>query len=185
MDENDLSIIELWADAVPKGGVVVEIGSMMGRSAAAWAMTCDPSVTIYCLDLWGGEPTNQIFDDETTLRENQPRKGDVNSMVTFAQNVGHHPNIIMAQISREMLVPLECALIRPDVVFLDAAHKNPDDWNLIQAWLPRIKPGGMLCGHDNSPSWPDVMLNVMRLETNLRQTVTSYKNWSSLWSFRV
>jgi predicted O-methyltransferase YrrM len=35
-----------------------------------------------------------------------------------------------------------------DMVFIDADHSHPAPLNDIQAWLPKLKPDGLLCGHD-------------------------------------
>lgn len=51
MVEPELKIIESWASNVPKNGVV-EIGSFFGRNAVCWALTADPSVKIFCGDMF-------------------------------------------------------------------------------------------------------------------------------------
>jgi hypothetical protein len=35
-----------------------------------------------------------------------------------------------------------------DFVFLDASNRYPDHLNYIKAWLPKVKPGGVIGGHD-------------------------------------
>jgi hypothetical protein len=52
MVESELKVIEEWAYNIPKNGVIVEIGTFFGRSAVCWAMSSDPSVKIYCGDIW-------------------------------------------------------------------------------------------------------------------------------------
>lgn len=39
----------------------------------------------------------------------------------------------------------------PDFVFIDANHTYDDVRADIRAWLPKVKPGGILAGHDYSP----------------------------------
>lgn len=47
-----------------------------------------------------------------------------------------------------------------DFVFIDANHKYPSVVQDIAAWRPKIKPGGLICGHDYSQDYPGVMLAV-------------------------
>jgi predicted O-methyltransferase YrrM len=44
-----------------------------------------------------------------------------------------------------------------DFVFIDGSHKYEDVVADIKAWLPKIKKGGFLAGHDYSFGWPDVV----------------------------
>jgi predicted O-methyltransferase YrrM len=44
-----------------------------------------------------------------------------------------------------------------DFVFIDAAHEYEDVQNDIEAWLPKIKTGGIIAGHDYIPTYPGVM----------------------------
>jgi hypothetical protein len=43
-----------------------------------------------------------------------------------------------------------------DFVFLDADHKYETIKADIQHWLPKIKPGGIIGGHDYSQSFPGI-----------------------------
>ena len=43
-----------------------------------------------------------------------------------------------------------------DFIFIDACHDYAD----IQAWLPKVKAGGLLCGHDHDHDHPGVMAAV-------------------------
>ncbi len=41
-------------------------------------------------------------------------------------------------------------------VWIDAVHDYSHCKEDIAAWLPLIRPGGMIGGHDHTPSWPGV-----------------------------
>ena len=166
MNESELRCIERWASAVPENGVIVEVGSLYGRSAVAWAKSCDPSVNVYCVD---------AFFDPTTGADFYPQ---------FQENTKDIPNIIP--------VPNLCPWFpysryvdrAADIFFIDAAHKNPNDWEIIQFALKNLKSGGLLCGHDYLSMFPDVKLNVNRLEEMLGKQATFYSG-TSLWSFVI
>ena len=64
-----------------------------------------------------------------------------------------------------------------DMVFLDGQHEYEAVKADIYAWLPKIKPGGLLAGDDYQPSWPGVIQAVDELLPE--HTVT---NW---WQYRL
>jgi len=43
-----------------------------------------------------------------------------------------------------------------DFVYVDALHTYDDTSDLLRAYLPKIRPGGVLGGHDYSDDYPDV-----------------------------
>ncbi len=47
-----------------------------------------------------------------------------------------------------------------DFVFIDADHAYESVLKDIKAWLPKVKPGGLIAGHDYSQDFPGVMLAV-------------------------
>jgi hypothetical protein len=74
-----------------------------------------------------------------------------------------------------------------DLFFLDGRHQNPEDIDAINYFLPLIKKGGILCGHDYYPierHTPDIIDNVRELEDRLNQKVVHPKG-TSLWMFKV
>ena len=62
-----------------------------------------------------------------------------------------------------------------DFAFIDAAHTTEQTTRNIQAWLPKLRPGGWLTGHDWN--WPSV---AKALDKELVQW-TKHQEW--VWSF--
>ena len=167
MSEIELQCIERWASEVPENGVIVEVGSLFGRSAVAWAKSCDPSVTVYCVDSFYDPKTDIDFYDE------------------FLENTKDIPNIISVMAACPWFKYSRHIHKKADVFFLDALHINPNDWDNILFGLRNINSGGLLCGHDYGVAdWPDVTENVKKLEEMLETPVTLYP-WTSLWSFVI
>lgn len=163
MEQRELAQIEKWASEVPNNGVIVEVGSYKGRSSYAWASSCYPSVTVYCMD--GFDPT--FYD---IFKENM--KGFNNVVIL--------PSIVPYQMPgwTDQLI---------DIFFLDAAHVNPEDIDAINYFFPLIKKGGLICGHDYYPDrdyCPDVVANVRELEIRLGKEVMN-PDGTSIWAFRI
>ena len=185
MSENELTIIEQLAQQVPENGIIIEVGSMMGRTACAWAMSAHPSVKIYCLDIWSGDDTHNIsVSYEECIKYGYPIEGDFNTFETFQTNTQKFSNIIPIHVFDPFSIPHDVLNLSSNVVFIDASHKNPNDWFLISYWMKKIVPGGILCGHDLLPQFPDVEENVKKIEGILLKSVTRYPT-NSLWSFLI
>lgn len=58
-----------------------------------------------------------------------------------------------------------------DIIFIDAAHDYDSVLNDIKVWLPKVKNGGILAGHDYQPSFPSVIRAVDECfgKENIRQ----------------
>ena len=50
-----------------------------------------------------------------------------------------------------------------DFCFIDASHEYEDVKLDIEAWLPKVKSGGILAGHDYDPAWSGVVRAVDEL----------------------
>lgn len=61
-----------------------------------------------------------------------------------------------------------------DFCFIDGSHEYEDVKKDIEAWLPKIKKGGMLAGHDYSSSWDGVVKAVN--EVLERKNIKIYKS---------
>jgi hypothetical protein len=52
-----------------------------------------------------------------------------------------------------------------DLVFIDGNHGYSQVWRDLASWLPKVKPGGILCGHDcdaDYSSLPPALRSAMR-----------------------
>jgi hypothetical protein len=68
----------------------------------------------------------------------------------FAENVRRYRG---GEVIRPLMMPsLEAARLFPDasldLVFIDGNHGHGHVKQDILAWLPKVRPGGILCGHD-------------------------------------
>eukprot|EP00397_Hematodinium_sp_SG-2012_P044228 GEMP01049347.1.p1 GENE.GEMP01049347.1~~GEMP01049347.1.p1 ORF type:complete len:348 (+),score=70.00 GEMP01049347.1:279-1322(+) len=66
-----------------------------------------------------------------------------------------------------------------DIVFLDGCHLYHCIKEDLELWLPKVKPGGIIAGHDFSPQWPGVVLAVHEARRN--RAVTLGMDWMYWW----
>lgn len=133
-------------DVAPNPAHFVEIGSWKGRSAAFMCVeiaNSGKSIRFDCVDTWQGSDVHQAggaFEDPDCTSGNllhkfydnmRPAKGMFNALVMTSTDAA----ILYANKSL-------------DFVFIDADHEYPSVIQDISAWLPKIKTGGYLAGHD-------------------------------------
>ena len=125
----------------------VEVGSWAGRSSHA--VLSGNKGTVWCVDTWKG--SKEEFD----LTNPMAKQRDM--LEVFKKNVGHFPHLnIINKPSVE--AAKEFADKSVDIVFIDAGHSYEEVLEDIDAWLPKVKPGGVLAGHDYLPNtWMGVV----------------------------
>jgi hypothetical protein len=174
MKEAELCLLQDLAKEVPRDGTVVEVGSLYGLSAYTWATSADPSVTVYCIDPWVRE---QWIIDLVEKANPGCREFSLEAFLHYTQN---QPNIIPLQ----GFSPGDFQnWNRPvDIFFDDALHHNPPFRKNLRFWLSRMRPGGIMCGHDYCKEWPDVMKEVDALARELGVEVQT-RDW--VWWFKL
>lgn len=136
----------------PDGGTIVEIGSFLGRSAAFMAVeiaNSGKSIRFVCVDPFDGHLGSGLFDGRCSLN-------------TFQQNIAKGGASHLVETKK--MYSVDAATLfedrSVDFVFIDGAHDYDNVRADICAWLPKVKPGGVLSGHDYGPGWPMVEVAV-------------------------
>ena len=155
MSRAELLVLEDLARQVPPNGVVVELGSLYGRSSFTWATTVLPSVTVYCVDPW--ERDGWIIDLVEKQHENCPPfsfqqfQQYTRGLRNIKPIVGRSPDDV-----KTWTQPV-------DLYFDDSMHHNPHFRKNLYFWLRQMKPNSIMCGHDYCSKWPDVCTEVDEL----------------------
>lgn len=126
----------------------VEVGTWKGKSAAYMAVEIHNSnkkIKFDCVDSWEG--SEEHIDKNSPFYE--PLLEKENGLYNhFLENITPIKQII----NPIRLKSTDAALLYPDqslnCVFLDAAHDYDNVCKDIKSWLPKIKAGGILAGHD-------------------------------------
>jgi cephalosporin hydroxylase len=129
--------------APPEGSHFVEVGSWKGTSSAYMAVEIANSgkkIKFDCVDTWLGSPEHQKGD--------QP---EVNQGILF-EVFQNNMEPVKDYYTPVRMTSLEASALYEDYsldfVFIDAAHDTESVTNDIRAWLPKVKVGGYIGGHD-------------------------------------
>ena len=127
---------------------MIEIGSFTGESAEQFALSGKFS-SITCIDSWCNDPKSDAFVHcDMALAEQ-----------LFIIRTYKYPAITRI---KEFSVPASCRLNDHslDFVYIDADHEYDAVKQDILHWLPKVKHGGYIGGHDFSIYHPGVVIAV-------------------------
>ncbi len=146
--------------------VMAEIGSFAGGSALALAaLTCVQR--LYCIDGWVGS------EQDAVINEKYDEFGGDEIYKTFLRNVGPFlgdPIIPIRLLSEDAAKLPQLSTL--DAVLVDGDHSYPGCKKDTQLWVPKIRKGGIIIGHDYSDSFLGVMRAVDELGgCNIESTV--------------
>ncbi len=139
---------------IPDGGNFVEVGCWLGRSLGAFAefsREAKKAIWIGAVDTFNGKPAN---DEHAAILETHG--GNVE--MAFRANIhalGVDARVWATDSVRGADFYEDGTL---DAVFIDADHSEEAVSLDISAWWPKVKPGGILAGHDFD--WPGVRAGV-------------------------
>ena len=130
-----------------EGGPVIgaEVGVHRGDMSAA-LMRLHPRLWLYMVDAW----TEGVYTDDKdglagrTEAEALEDKAVASRQTEFAAG----RRLILHGRSQDAAEDLRGDRVRLDFVFLDADHSREALERDIGAWVPLIRPGGLLGGHD-------------------------------------
>ncbi|HMO74569.1 MAG TPA: class I SAM-dependent methyltransferase [Sphingopyxis sp.] len=133
---------DIYREAVDRyDGIFVEVGAWKGRSTAFLAVTAIRSgkpIDIHVVDTFEGS-------DEEAHRAD-PDIGDLRAV--FECNVAPVRHRLTVWQMRSVAAAALFDDASLDFVLLDGAHDHDSVRADIAAWLPKIRPGGWLCGDD-------------------------------------
>lgn len=158
---------------------VVEVGVAYGRSLAYLAERCSSHTAIWGVDVW----TEHMGGD------NLP--ADVFARM---QAYGSAQDACVGELTRAGVMDrvqlLNCGSLPAaamfadesvDLVFIDACHELEPCRADIKAWLPKVRPGGMLAGHDYSWNmFPGVVQAVCEAFGDRERTISGV-----VWKVRI
>lgn len=136
---------------------IIEVGTWKGASAIHMADICRSTLRhthIYCVDTWLGAPEFWTTLADTPERDLHLHHGYPQVYYQFISNVIHgghtrritpipNTSVTGAKILQHMGVQAE-------LIYIDGSHEYEDVKADIRAYLPLLKPGGVMFGDDYS-----------------------------------
>ena len=144
----DIAAYRNLCEQLPMGSRVAELGVWQGRSLCSVAdVIARKNLQVHAIDTFRGTPgeLDIVHDCDGKLRQ------------TFESNLvrfGISNHVVIHAGSTE-LIAQEMDAGSLQLVFIDADHGYESMIADIKAWLPKVKAGGVLCGHDYNKSSQD------------------------------
>jgi anaerobic magnesium-protoporphyrin IX monomethyl ester cyclase len=121
------------AEQIPKGGVVVEIGSYLGASACFFSLGChEKKGTVYCVDTWQNDAMSEGRRDTFSL---------------FLENTKQFKKAIVPLRGKSVEIAKNFDK-KIDLLFIDSDHSYEGVSSDVKAWMPHLKSGAMIVFHD-------------------------------------
>jgi predicted O-methyltransferase YrrM len=131
------------------GDVLVEVGCLLGRSACYLGDILKErgiKATLLCVDEWpalyGTGLKAQMECPFETFYANVRQAGLLDIVVPIRSKSARAAGFVKSNL---------------DFVFIDASHEYEDVKSDIAVWLPKVRPGGIVAGHDFDGTFPGVV----------------------------
>jgi len=166
----DLKALEFLAQTVPKYGIIIELGSLFGKSSWCLAKSCDPTVTVHCVDNW----QNIIHSKQENLNGKEITKELHIKYTNDCHNIVRHKTQIQN-------FTKQWSGGRVDLIFIDAIHELKNDFkNCLREWKNRsLKSHGIISGHDYNGEFPEKDIWIEELAEEFSQQIITFNLNSS------
>ncbi|WP_174301849.1 class I SAM-dependent methyltransferase [Caulobacter sp. S45] len=157
--------------------IIVEVGTWKGASAihmAALTKALGLDTVIICVDTWLGSPEHYLGRGEGWRESLLLRHGYPHLYFTFLSNVIRHDHVDcivpLPSTSENAAYILKEKGIKPDLVYIDAAHEEEPAYRDIKAYWELLSPDGVLIG-DDYLSWEGVTRAAQRFAVEVQRPI--------------
>jgi len=166
------------ASELPDNGNYLEVGSWMGLSSIIIAngliANLNFNTKIFCVDTWEGSIEHESIPEvkkgmlyDTFLRN--INEANVNKFITSIKGKS-------IDVANKWETPLL------DMIFIDGDHSAEGCYNDIKAWMPNLRKGGRMLGHDAVPDGgARDALNQIKGETGLNFIIRNFPETHYIW----
>lgn len=138
------NIYEVMVKIAPESAHFVELGSWKGKSAAFMCVEITnnrPDIKFDCIDIWTGAGTPGEYDTDISVQQQTLYE----EFISFMKPVEGLYTPVREWSDKAAALYKDSSL---DFVFIDAGHSYENVSADILAWLPKVKSGGFIGGHD-------------------------------------
>jgi len=146
-------LIQQYAD----NGVGAEIGVYRGETSRH-ILTTTKTQMLYMVDqyLRNYDKTQWMYSKQGDPKANPD--SDYENVKTFCSNQFSGRFTLLKKSSRDAAEELDVSL---DFIFIDADHSYKHVLEDLHLWVPKVKPGGLIMGHDWRGKFPGVITAVI------------------------
>lgn len=158
---NYATIYRQAVERAPTIAHFVEVGAWKGKSTSFMAVEIARSgkrIQFDVVDTWQGSQEHQAGGNYADADVINNRLFEV-----FTRNMLPVASYYRARPMTSLQAAATYADQSLDFVMIDASHEYADVKADILAWLPRVRPGGVLAGDDFHYHWPGVIQAVQEL----------------------
>lgn len=140
---------------IPDRAMMAEIGTFRGKSLCSIAETIKrKNIVVQAVDIFDRIESPEYVEPDVYAKRDGMLNDFRRNMLVFD---------LVTNVNAFVYKSTEAAKLFPenyfDLIFIDADHSYEAVKADIEAWLPRLKENGILCGHDydeKGESWPGV-----------------------------
>ena len=157
-------LYRMLVESCRPNGTIVELGAWKGRSSAflvVEAKNKSPNIKIHIVDTWLGSGEHTVGMTDGLYEKFISNMAPLN---------GHYQ---AHRMTTDEAVPLfEDGSL--DGVFIDADHTYEAVKRDIANWMPKVRKGGILAGHDYIHTWPGVIQAV-------NESISGFSTMEQCW----
>lgn len=146
-DQGELIRVLLNKLSSKKNLKIAEIGVYKGRGTAIWNVELINQNVVYeyhAIDNFEGSDEHKAWNMTPSYEEATNYLRPVLDKIQLIQS----DSILASKTYTDKYF---------DIVYIDASHDYSSVIQDIQAWLPKVKKGGIICGDDYIDGWPGVV----------------------------
>lgn len=116
---------------------IIEVGTFLGMgSTQVFCRALPPEGRLYCVDTFSVD----------LIRYQRPQDAHYHAFLSNMKQTGAAAKVVPVRMTS--LEASRALAVTADLVFIDGDHGRAAVLADIAAWLPHVRPGGILCGDD-------------------------------------